>query len=90
MEEVKGIYRLTQKTNIFIFFVSIASMLIGFLPYIYLVKEKLWTATGALSVLLIPMFVFGLIEFINIFYYKVIVKNNIISLKMPLNNRLLS
>lgn len=87
MENIQGSYKLDKKASTQTFLIGLVGMLMGIIPYFFLIRAELWEATMYLSILLIPFSVMGLVLIIHSFYYKVVITENTILLRLPSTKR---
>ncbi|AFM04277.1 hypothetical protein Fleli_1884 [Bernardetia litoralis DSM 6794] len=87
MENVQGTYKLIKKASVHTFLIGLAGVLMGIIPYFFLVRTELWEAAIYLSILLIPLSVMGIVLIIHSFYYEVVIAENTILLKLPSTRR---
>ena len=87
MENVQGTYKLVKKASRHTFLIGLVGMLMSTIPYIFLIRAELWKPTMYLSILLVPFFVMSLVLIVHSFYYRVIITENTILLKLPSTNR---
>lgn len=87
MENVQGTYKLVKKASTHTFLIGLVGMLMGIIPYFFLIRTELWEAAMYLSILLIPLSIMGVVLIVHSFYYKVVITENTILLRLPSTKR---